>query len=101
MTRQSVLAGTLASAIFARSARAAEAEGWKPLALATGWLGARPELSSLRGRVVLIDVFTFECINCTNITPAHGKYSSSDLAIVAVHTPEVPSYQQSIRYLER
>jgi thiol-disulfide isomerase/thioredoxin len=105
MTRQSALAGLLGSALFARSASAAEAKGWESLALATGWLGERPELSSLRGRVVLIDVFTFECINCTNITPAlkhlYAKYPRSDLAIVAVHTPEVPSYQQSIRYLAR
>jgi thiol-disulfide isomerase/thioredoxin len=105
MTRYSVLAGILGSAIFAKAARAEVAEGLHPLALATGWLGERPELSSLRGRVVLVDVFTFECINCTNVTPSlkhlYSTYSRSDLAIIAVHTPEVPSYQKSLQYLAR
>jgi len=52
---------------------------------------------------VLIDVFTFECINCvrlaSNPNRLYHAYSRSDLAIVAVHPPEVPSYQSRISYV--
>src|ERR1700733_8796528 len=90
----------------AMSAQRAEAPpSLSSLTLATGWLGGHPTLASLRGRVVLVDVFTFECINCTNITPAlknlYATYRRSELEIIAVHTPEVPSYQKSLRYLAR
>jgi thiol-disulfide isomerase/thioredoxin len=105
MTRQEALAGMAAIPLLARAAVAGTSATLQPLTLAAGWLGERPTVTGLRGRVVLIDVFTFECINCTNVTPElkrlYAKYSRSDLAIVAVHTPEVPSYQNSMRYVAR
>ena len=105
MTRQEVLAGIAAIPLLTRAAAAGTPATLQSLALATGWLGERPSLARLRGRVVLVDVFTFECINCTNVTPAlkhlYTTYPRSELAIVAVHTPEVPSYQSSMRYLAR
>jgi len=104
MKRAALLATILGGASMLRAQRA-EAASLGSLALATGWLGGHPTLASLRGRVVLVDVFTFECINCTNITPAlknlYASYPRSELEIVAVHTPEVPSYQKSLRYLAR
>src|SRR5271156_2478 len=104
MKRAALLATILGGASMLRAQRA-EAAILVSLALATGWLGGPPTLASLRGRVVLVDVFTFECINCTNITPAlknlYASYPRSELEIVAVLTPEVPSYQKSLRYLAR
>jgi thiol-disulfide isomerase/thioredoxin len=70
MTRQQALAGIAGIPLLARAAVAGTPATLQSLALATGWLGERPSLAGLRGRVVLIDVFTFECINCTNVTPA-------------------------------
>lgn len=105
MDRRVMLAGLLGFPMFAAAAAAASPVTLDPLQLATGWLGHRPSLASLRGRVVLIDVFTFECINCTNVTPAlkrlYARYSRADLEIVAVHTPEVPRYQSRLAYLAR
>jgi thiol-disulfide isomerase/thioredoxin len=105
MKRSALLAAIIGSAGLLRAQRAEAAPSLGSLALATGWLGGHPTLASLRGRVVLVDVFTFECINCTNITPAlkhlYASYPRSALEIVAVHTPEVPSYQKSMRYLAR
>jgi thiol-disulfide isomerase/thioredoxin len=76
-----------------------------PILRAPHWLGTRSDAAMLRGRVVLVDVFTFECINCVRVTPnlkrLYSRYGRSDLAIVAVHTPEVPSYQGRIAYLAR
>jgi thiol-disulfide isomerase/thioredoxin len=105
MKRAALLAAILGGAAVLRSRSAEAAPHLDALALATTWLGGHPTRASLRGRVVLVDVFTFECINCTNITPAlkqlYASYPRTDLEIVAVHTPEVPSYQKCLRYLAR
>jgi thiol-disulfide isomerase/thioredoxin len=46
------------------------------------------------GRVTVVDVFTFDCINCKHVTPElrklRGAYGARDLAIVGVHAPELP-----------
>jgi thiol-disulfide isomerase/thioredoxin len=49
-------------------------------------------LDGLRGKVVLIDFWTIDCINCAHTMPYltswYSKYSSKGLAIIGVHTPE-------------
>ncbi len=49
-------------------------------------------LSGLRGRVVLIDFWTYTCINCIRTLPVlrawHERYRDRGLSIVGVHTPE-------------
>jgi thiol-disulfide isomerase/thioredoxin len=105
MNRATALAAILGGAAILNARRVEAAPSLGSLALATDWLGAHPTIASLRGRVVLIDVFTFECINCRNITPAlkrlYSGYHRTEFEIVAVHTPEVQSYQKSISYLTR
>ncbi len=59
----------------------------------TQWLNSPAlSLAELRGRVVLIDMWTFGCYNCRNTLPYlrdwHAKYASEGLQIVGVHTPE-------------
>jgi thiol-disulfide isomerase/thioredoxin len=57
------------------------------------WLNEKPRGSDLSGKVVLVDVFTFDCINCQNITPnlrALAAHKRADFAIVGIHTPETP-----------
>jgi cytochrome c biogenesis protein CcdA/thiol-disulfide isomerase/thioredoxin len=56
-------------------------------------LGGRPEsLRSLRGRVVLVDFWTYTCINCLRTLPYleawDRRYRAAGLTIVGVHTPE-------------
>jgi cytochrome c biogenesis protein CcdA/thiol-disulfide isomerase/thioredoxin len=57
------------------------------------WVNSPPlSLRSLRGKVVLIDFWTYSCINCLRTLP-HVKawdraYRSDGLVIVGVHTPE-------------
>lgn len=56
-----------------------------------GWLNGAVTPTSVAGKVVLVDVFTFGCYNCKNVLPnlrALYHSHSSDLAIVGVHTPE-------------
>ncbi len=51
-------------------------------------------LASLRGRVVLIDFWTYSCINCLRTLPYleawDARYRGDGLTIVGVHTPEFP-----------
>ncbi|MBV8750176.1 MAG: hypothetical protein JO103_10740, partial [Candidatus Eremiobacteraeota bacterium] len=46
------------------------------------------------GRVTIVDVFTFDCINCKHVTPElralRARYRAGDLAIVGMHAPELP-----------
>lgn len=105
MTRRSMLAGLAAVPMLPDAASARSGSGLDPLALADAWIGRPRAAASLRGRAVLIDIFTFECINCVRVTPnlkrLYATYARADLEIVAVHTPEVPSYQSSPSYVAR
>ena len=84
---------------------AEEAERAMPIALpqadgtlpgfdgATEWINSTaltPE--SLRGKVVLVDFWTFECYNCLNALPhvkeLYAKYKARGFVVVGVHTPE-------------
>ena len=57
------------------------------------WINSEPlTIASQRGKVVLIDFWTYTCVNCIRTLPYlrswHDKYASSGLVIVGVHTPE-------------
>jgi thiol-disulfide isomerase/thioredoxin len=57
--------------------------------------GERPlTLAGLRGRVVLVDFWTYSCINCIRTFPYlkawDRRYRRDGLTIVGVHTPEFP-----------
>jgi cytochrome c biogenesis protein CcdA/thiol-disulfide isomerase/thioredoxin len=57
--------------------------------------GDRPlTMRSLRGRVVLVDFWTYSCINCIRTFPYlkawDRRYRKDGLTIVGVHTPEFP-----------
>jgi cytochrome c biogenesis protein CcdA/thiol-disulfide isomerase/thioredoxin len=59
----------------------------------TRWLNSKPlTLSELRGRVVLIDFWTYSCINCLRTLPYirawYDRYRDAGLTIVGVHSPE-------------
>jgi len=69
-------------------------EGEMPtLAGATGWLNSPPlTTAGLRGKVVLIDFWTFTCINWLRTEPYvrawAEKYRNQGLVVIGVHTPE-------------
>ncbi|HEX6713370.1 MAG TPA: cytochrome c biogenesis protein CcdA [Thermoleophilaceae bacterium] len=57
--------------------------------------GDRPlSLEQLRGKVVLVDFWTYTCINCLRTLPylkaLDARYRKDGLVIVGVHTPEFP-----------
>ena len=59
------------------------------------WLNSKPlRLSQLRGKVVLIEFWAFECVNCRRTQPwlhaIQQRYADQDFVVVSVHTPELP-----------
>ncbi|MDD5069061.1 MAG: redoxin family protein, partial [Candidatus Pacebacteria bacterium] len=55
--------------------------------------GGKPiNLASLRGKVVLLDIWTYSCINCQRTLPYlkswYAKYKDQGLEIIGIHTPE-------------
>jgi cytochrome c biogenesis protein CcdA/thiol-disulfide isomerase/thioredoxin len=62
----------------------------------TAWLntpGGKPlSLRALRGKVVLVDFWTYSCINCQRSLPHveawYSEYAKDGLVVVGVHTPE-------------
>jgi cytochrome c biogenesis protein CcdA/thiol-disulfide isomerase/thioredoxin len=57
------------------------------------WLNTPPlSLAQLRGKVVLIDFWTYSCINCIRTLPYikdwYAKYKDKGLVVIGVHTPE-------------
>src|SRR6266852_4502631 len=60
---------------------------------ATGWLNSPPLTAAvLRGKVVLVNFWTYTCINWLRQLPYlrawSGKYSGHGLVVIGVHTPE-------------
>jgi len=58
-----------------------------------GWLNSDPlTLKGLRGKVVLVDFWTYSCINCIRtlpyVTSWYEKYKDQGLVVIGVHTPE-------------
>ena len=59
---------------------------------ASDWLNGRPTAADVRGKVVVLDFYTFECYNCKNVEPnlraLYKNYPRTELAILSVHSPE-------------
>jgi thiol-disulfide isomerase/thioredoxin len=79
----------------------ADAHGKDPTASATApdfagggaWINSEPlSLPQLRGKVVLVEFWTYSCINCLRVLPRvsqwHQRYAGQGLVVVGVHTPE-------------
>ncbi len=67
--------------------------GFPSLAGAVAWLNSPPLTpQGLRGKVVLIDFWTYSCINCLRAIPYveawAKKYKDHGLVVIGVHTPE-------------
>ncbi|SFK02200.1 thioredoxin family protein [Bradyrhizobium sp. Gha] len=61
----------------------------------TNWFNSKPlKIADLRGKVVLVDFWTYGCVNCVNtlphVTDLYAKYKDKGLVVVGVHTPEFP-----------
>ena len=57
------------------------------------WLNSKPlSIADLKGNVVLIQFWTFACINCQRtlpyVTQWHRQYAAQGLKVIGIHTPE-------------
>src|SRR6188768_2161885 len=97
MNRRTWLA-SMASALCACNAPFAEdthvlQQQMPSLGRANAWLNSHPlSAAELRGKVVLIDFWTYTCINWRRTLPYvrawADKYRNQGLVVVGVHTPE-------------
>ena len=106
--RDLIRSGLIVSAAFAPSAAApgegalqqvsadglASEGGLPSLSGATEWINSQPlSAGSLRGRVVLVNIWTYACINCRHVLPHikawAAKYHDAGLVVIGVHTPEL------------
>ena len=60
----------------------------------SAWINSEPlSVADLRGKVVLIDVWTFGCWNCYRSFPwlrsVEEKFAGQDFQVIGIHTPEV------------
>ncbi len=101
-----VAATALGSGWRARDALAREAPRPAPeFAGIARWLNSAPlSMESLRGKVVLVEFWTFACSNCRRMLPHvsdwHEAYAARGLVVVGVHTPET-DFEQMDDQLER
>jgi cytochrome c biogenesis protein CcdA/thiol-disulfide isomerase/thioredoxin len=81
------------TAALATPAQAETNPAAPPLFGATQWLNAAPLTSeSVKGKVVLVNFWTYSCINCLRSLPYvrawAEKYKDQGLVVIGVHTPE-------------
>jgi cytochrome c biogenesis protein CcdA/thiol-disulfide isomerase/thioredoxin len=71
-----------------------------PISGAVAWLNSAPlTAEQLKGKVVLVDFWTYSCINCLRAIPYvrawAEKYKNQGLVVIGVHTPEF-AFEQKI-----
>ncbi len=69
------------------------------------WINSEPlQISSLRGKVVLVDFWTYTCINCIRTLPYlkdwNEKYRDKGLVIIGVHSPEF-EFEKNVNNLNK
>ena len=69
------------------------------------WINSEPlRMSELRGKVVLVDFWTFECSNCLATLPHlkrwHADYADKGLVVIGMHSPEY-SHEKDWRLLSK
>jgi thiol-disulfide isomerase/thioredoxin len=94
MNMSNLMLSALLSSATVAAAPALADEGQMPaLSGATEWLNSPPlTIAGLRGKVVLVDFWTYTCINWLRTNPYvqawAGKYRDKGLVVIGVHSPE-------------
>ena len=81
-------------------------QGMAPELVGDTWLNAEAplRLADLQGSVVLLEMWTFGCINCRNTLPAvkdwHARYAGQGLVVIGNHYPEF-DYEADLENLKQ
>lgn len=72
---------------------------------ATAWINSPPlDAKALQGKIVLVDFWTYSCINCLRTLPYvrawSQKYGPHGLVVIGAHTPEF-EFEHSIANVQR
>jgi len=76
-----------------------------PEIISPAWINSEPmSLTDLRGKVILVEFWTFGCTNCRNVEPQvikwHRTYADRGLVVIGIHTPEF-SYEKELGAVKR
>jgi thiol-disulfide isomerase/thioredoxin len=76
-----------------------------PLDGATEWINSEPlTAEALRGKVVVVDFWTYSCINCLRALPFvkawYEKYRDQGLVVIGIHSPEF-AFEKDLRNVRR
>ena len=69
------------------------------------WINTNPlSLKDVSGKIILLDFFTYCCINCIHIIPflhkIEAKFTSSDgLVVIGAHSAKFPNEKVLSRYI--
>jgi len=62
------------------------------------------DLAALKGKVVLVDFWTYSCINCVRtlpyVTAWYERYKNDGFVVVGIHTPEFPFEREAVNVQE-
>jgi thiol-disulfide isomerase/thioredoxin len=88
-----LLAGTASSGTPPSAKSAAAGKTLPEFQGISEWLNSNPlTIAELKGNVILIQFWTFFCINCQRTLPHmtqwHSQYAAQGLKVIGVHTPE-------------
>jgi thiol-disulfide isomerase/thioredoxin len=69
------------------------------------WFNSQPlTVAQLKGKVVLVQFWTFSCINCQRTLPHivkwHQTYAAKGLQVIGVHTPEF-AYERELKNIQQ
>ena len=70
----------------------------------SSWVNSNPlKIADLKGKVVLIDFWTYSCINCIRSLPHiqkwHEQYKDKDLVVIGIHSPEF-EFERNLQNVE-
>ena len=76
-----------------------------PEITSSAWINSEPQsFSGLRGKVALVEFWTFGCCNCRNVEPQvkqwHQQYLDRGLVVISIHSPEF-AYEKDIDAVTR
>ena len=91
---------TLAVVLVSRSGYTDNLRIKAPEVISSNWLNSQPlRMADLRGKVVLVEFWTFGCSNCRHVEPHvkdwYEQFHDNGLEIISVHSPEF-GYEKEI-----